>query len=220
MVRHYDYDIVLLDLMLPDMEGYEVLRRMRSSRLDTPVLVMSALTRPQAKVKAFTVGADDVIAKPFDLPELHARMQAIVRRSKGYSQPTLRIGPVQLHLDSRDVTVDGQSVPLTGKEYAILAACRSGVLRHWGGDGVKWSGRAPWWRCVAELVVAAILAAPIEIWPHARRSIDGRRGATWLRSRLPGRTSASCSTPWSRVSTRHGHGRGRATGTDGSQART
>ena len=120
MVRHYDYDIVLLDLMLPDMEGYEVLRRLRSSRLDTPVLVMSGLTRPQAKVKAFTVGADDFISKPFDLSELQARMQAIVRRSKGYSQPTLRVGPVQLRLDSRDVAVNGEPVPLTGKEYAIL----------------------------------------------------------------------------------------------------
>lgn len=120
MVRHYDYDIVLLDLMLPDMEGYEVLRRLRSSRLDTPVLVMSGLTRPQAKVKAFTVGADDFISKPFDLQELQARMQAIVRRSKGYSQPTLRVGPVQLRLDSRDVAVNGEPVSLTGKEYAIL----------------------------------------------------------------------------------------------------
>ena len=120
LVRHYDYDIVLLDLTLPGMEGCEVLRRLRSSRLDTPVLVMSALTRPQAKVKAFSAGADDVITKPFDLSELQARMQAIVRRSKGYSQPTLRVGPVQLQLDSRDVVVDARPVALTGKEYAIL----------------------------------------------------------------------------------------------------
>lgn len=120
LVRHYDYDIVLLDLMLPGMEGCEVLRRLRSSRLDTPVLVMSALTRPQAKVKAFSAGADDVISKPFDLSELQARMQAIIRRSKGYSQPTLRVGLVQLRLDSRDVMVDTRTVALTGKEYAIL----------------------------------------------------------------------------------------------------
>ncbi len=120
LVRRYDYDIVLLDLTLPDMEGYEVLRRLRSSRLDTPVIVMSELTRPQAKVKAFSVGADDFISKPFDLPELMARMQAIVRRSKGYAQPTLRIGPVQLRLDSREVTVNDHPVQLTGKEYAIL----------------------------------------------------------------------------------------------------
>jgi len=120
LVRHYDYDIVLLDLMLPDMDGYEVVRRMRSARVEAPVIVLSGLTRPQAKVKAFSVGADDFLSKPFDDAELLARMQAIMRRSKGYSQPTLRIGAVQLNLDSREVLVSGQPVHLTGKEYAIL----------------------------------------------------------------------------------------------------
>jgi len=120
LVRHYDYDIVLLDLMLPDMDGYEVVRRMRSSRVEAPVIILSGLTRPQAKVKAFGVGADDFISKPFDSTELLARMQAIVRRSKGYSQPTLRVGPLQLNLDSREVLVSGRPVHLTGKEYAIL----------------------------------------------------------------------------------------------------
>ena len=119
-MRHYDYDIVLLDLMLPDMDGYEVVRRMRSSRIEAPVIVLSALTRPQDKVKAFSVGADDFITKPFDSTELLARMKAIVRRSKGYSQPTLRIGAVQLNTENREVLVSGQPVHLTGKEYAML----------------------------------------------------------------------------------------------------
>ena len=120
LVRHYEYDIIVLDLMLPDMDGYEVVRRLRSNRTETPIVILSGLTRPQAKVKAFGVGADDFISKPFDPTELLARMQAIVRRSKGYSQPTLRIGPVQLNLDSREVLVSGAPVHLTGKEYAIL----------------------------------------------------------------------------------------------------
>lgn len=120
MVRRYDYDLILLDLMLPDIEGYEVVRRMRAARLATPVIVLSALCRPQAKVKAFAVGADDFITKPFDHAELIARMQAILRRSKGYSEPTLRVGGLQLNLDSREVSVDGQQIHLTGKEYAIL----------------------------------------------------------------------------------------------------
>ncbi len=120
LVRHYDYDIVVLDLMLPDMDGYEVVRRMRAGRLDTPVLILSGLSRPQAKVKGFGLGADDFITKPFDKAELLARIQAVVRRSKGYSQPTLRIGPLQLNLDSREVSVAGRQVHLTGKEYAIL----------------------------------------------------------------------------------------------------
>jgi two-component system, cell cycle response regulator CtrA len=120
LARHYDYDIVVLDLMLPDIEGFEVVRRMRVSRNDTPVLILSGLTRPQVKVKGLGLGADDFITKPFDKAELMARMQAIVRRSKGFSQPSLRVGPLLLNLDSHEVMVDSTPVHLTGKEYAIL----------------------------------------------------------------------------------------------------
>ena len=120
LVRHYDYDIVVLDLMLPDMEGYDVVRRMRAGRIDVPVLILSGLSRPQAKVKGLGAGADDFITKPFDKAELIARMQAIVRRSKGFSQPSLRVGNLKLNLDSREVLVGDQPVHLTGKEYAIL----------------------------------------------------------------------------------------------------
>jgi len=120
LARHYDYDVVILDLMLPDMEGYEVVRRMRAARIETPVLIVSGLSRPQAKVKGLGMGADDFITKPFDKAELLARMQAVVRRSKGFSQPTLRVGSLVLNLDSRDVMVEGRPVHLTGKEYAIL----------------------------------------------------------------------------------------------------
>ena len=120
LARHYDYDIVVLDLMLPDIEGFEVVRRMRISRNDTPVLILSGLSRPQVKVKGLGLGADDFITKPFDKAELLDRMQAIVRRSKGFSQPSLRVGPLLLNLDSHEVAVDGQAVHLTGKEYAIL----------------------------------------------------------------------------------------------------
>jgi two-component system, cell cycle response regulator CtrA len=120
LVRHYDYDIVVLDLMLPDIEGYDVLRRMRSARIEVPVLILSGLTRPQAKVKALALGADDFLTKPFDRAELLARMQAVVRRAKGFSRSVLQIGSMQLNLESREVTVAGQLVHLTGKEYAIL----------------------------------------------------------------------------------------------------
>jgi two-component system, cell cycle response regulator CtrA len=120
LARHYEYDVVLLDLMLPDIDGYEVVRRMRVARNDTPVLILSGLSRPQAKVKGLGLGADDFITKPFDKGELLARMQAVVRRSKGFSKPLLRIGPLELNLDSREVMVEGAIVHLTGKEYAIL----------------------------------------------------------------------------------------------------
>jgi two-component system cell cycle response regulator CtrA len=93
---------------------------MRSSRNETLVLILSGLSRPQAKVKGLGLGADDFISKPFDKAELLARMQALVRRSKGYSQPSLRVGSLLLNLGSHEVAVDDQPVHLTGKEYAIL----------------------------------------------------------------------------------------------------
>ena len=120
LARHYDYDVVLTDFALTDMDGYELVRRMRAARIDTPVIIQAEQVRPQARVKAFGIGADDFITKPCDHNELFARMQAIVRRSKGYSQPSLRCGVLQLNLDSREVLVSGQPVHLTGKEYAIL----------------------------------------------------------------------------------------------------
>jgi two-component system cell cycle response regulator CtrA len=105
LLRHYEYDIILLDLALPDIDGFEVVRRLRVSRNDTPVMVLSGLTMAQARVKALSLGADDFITKPYDKAELLARMQAIVRRSKGFSQPTVRLGRLELNLDRREVTV-------------------------------------------------------------------------------------------------------------------
>jgi two-component system cell cycle response regulator CtrA len=120
MVRHYEYDAVVLDLTLPDMDGYDVLRRMRTAQTHAPVLVVTGSSQPHAKVRAFSLGADDVMTKPFDNDELAARIQAIVRRSKGHSQPGLQLGPIHLNLDTREVTVEGQPVQLTPKEYLIL----------------------------------------------------------------------------------------------------
>jgi len=130
LARLYDYDIVILDIMLPDMEGYEVVRRLRASRIETPVMILSGLTRPQAKIRGFCMGADDYITKPFDQNELVARIQAIVRRAKGFSQPTLTVGPLTLNLGSREVLVAGRNVHLTGKEYAVLEllTLRKGVV--------------------------------------------------------------------------------------------
>lgn len=130
LARLYDYDLVVLDLMLPDIEGYEVVRRMRAARIETPVLILSGLTRPQAKIRGFGMGADDYITKPFDQQELVARIQAIVRRAKGFSQATLTVGSLSLNLGSREVLVDGQSVHLTAKEYAVLEllTLRKGIV--------------------------------------------------------------------------------------------
>ena len=118
--RLCDFDMVLLAATLPDMEGYDVVRRLRAARLATPVLLLSDTAAPQAKIKGFAAGADDVIAKPFDTQELVARIQAVVRRAKGFAQPNLTVGELTLNLGSCEATVAGTPVHLTGKEYAIL----------------------------------------------------------------------------------------------------
>jgi two-component system cell cycle response regulator CtrA len=116
----YDYDIVILDLMLPDMDGYEVLRRLRAARVGTPVLILSGLAEPDNKIKGLGYGADDYLTKPFDRGELIARVNAIVRRSKGHAESVIRTGKLVVNLDARTVEVDGEAVHLTGKEYGIL----------------------------------------------------------------------------------------------------
>ncbi|WP_119459850.1 response regulator transcription factor CtrA [Rhodospirillaceae bacterium SYSU D60014] len=116
----YDYDIILLDLMLPDIDGYEVLRRLRAARVNTPILILSGLNELDNKLKGLGFGADDYLTKPFDKRELIARIQAIVRRSKGHSDSVIRTGKLAVNLDARTVEVEGQPLHLTGKEYGIL----------------------------------------------------------------------------------------------------
>ena len=116
----YDYDIIILDLMLPDIDGYEVLRRLRSSRVNTPILILSGLSELDNKIKGLGFGADDYLTKPFDRRELLARIQAIVRRSKGHSESVIKTGKLTVNLDTRTVEVENQPLHLTGKEYGIL----------------------------------------------------------------------------------------------------
>ncbi|MBL8660884.1 MAG: response regulator transcription factor [Rhodospirillales bacterium] len=120
IAKLYDYDIILLDLMLPDMDGMELLRRLRHARVATPVLILSGLGQPENKVRGLGGGADDYLTKPFDRGELIARIHAIVRRSKGHAEPTIRTGKVTLNLAARTVDVEGRPLHLTGKEYGIL----------------------------------------------------------------------------------------------------
>ena len=116
----YDYDIIVLDLVLPDIDGYEVLRRLRDARVETPILILSGLSELDNKVKGLGFGADDYLTKPFEKRELIARIQAIVRRSKGHAQSSIRTGRLSVNLESQTVEVDGKALHLTGKEYGIL----------------------------------------------------------------------------------------------------
>jgi len=128
--RIYEYDIILLDLMLPDIDGYQVLLRLRSAKVKTPILILSGLSSVEQKIKGLGFGADDYLTKPFNKGELIARIQAIVRRSKGYSESVVRFDKVSINLDTRTVDVSGKQVHLTNKEYAILEllAMRKGTV--------------------------------------------------------------------------------------------
>jgi two-component system cell cycle response regulator CtrA len=120
LAKLYDYDLILLDLNLPDMSGHEVLRQIRLARIDTPILILSGSDDTESKLKGFGFGADDYLTKPFHRDELVARIHAIIRRSKGHSQSTIRTGRVIVNLDAKTVDVDGKPVHLTGKEYQML----------------------------------------------------------------------------------------------------
>jgi two-component system cell cycle response regulator CtrA len=116
----YDYDIILLDLNLPDMSGFEVLRSLRVSKVKTPILILTGLSSIEDKVKGLGFGADDYLTKPFHKNELVARIHAIVRRSKGHAQSVIQTGDLVVNLDTKTANLNGTPVHLTGKEYQML----------------------------------------------------------------------------------------------------
>jgi two-component system cell cycle response regulator CtrA len=120
LVKLYDFDIAILDLRLPDIDGGEVVRRMRAANVATPVLMLSGVDDRQEKVRGLTCGADDYLTKPFDKAELIARLQAIVRRSKGHAASVIRTGRMTIDLGARTVEIDGKPLSVTPKEYSIL----------------------------------------------------------------------------------------------------
>ena len=120
LAKLYDYDLILLDLNLPDMSGHEVLRQIRQARVETPSLILSGADDTENKLKGFGFGADDYLTKPFHREELVARIHAIIRRSKGHSQSVIKTGLVSVNLDAKTVEAEGKTVHLTGKEYQML----------------------------------------------------------------------------------------------------
>jgi len=120
LAKLYDYDLILLDLNLPDMNGHEVLRQLRRARVDTPILILSGNDDADNKIRGFGFGADDYLTKPFHREELIARIHAIIRRSKGHAQSVITTGRVLVNLDAKTVEADGVPVHLTGKEYQML----------------------------------------------------------------------------------------------------
>jgi two-component system, cell cycle response regulator CtrA len=120
LAKLYDFDIIVLDLRLPDVDGYEVVRRLRGAKVQTPVLILSGRSDPTDKVRGLVGGADDYLTKPFNKAELVARIHAIVRRSKGHAESIIRTGKLVVNMDARSVDVEGKRLHVTGKEYSIL----------------------------------------------------------------------------------------------------
>lgn len=116
----YEYDLIILDLMLPDIDGHQVLKRLRAASVMTPVLILSGLKDIEDKVKSLGFGADDYITKPFNKSELMARIHAIIRRAHGHPESIIRTGRLSINLRQHTVFVDDRIIHLTGKEYAIL----------------------------------------------------------------------------------------------------
>jgi two-component system, cell cycle response regulator CtrA len=119
-LRLYEYDIVLLDLDLPDITGHELIRRMRAAGMMVPVLAFSDVVSTRVRVQALDLGADDFLSGPCDMDELLARMRAVVRRMLGHTNSSLRFGNVEINMNSRDVRVNGTRLSLSRREYSVL----------------------------------------------------------------------------------------------------
>lgn len=120
LIKLYEYDLIILDLILPDIPGIEILKQIRQQRINTPVLILSALNKIEEKVKCFNAGADDYLTKPYERIELIARIKAIIRRAHGISDAVIHIGKMKIDMNTKTVYIADKLVPLTTKEYALL----------------------------------------------------------------------------------------------------
>src|SRR5580658_2220452 len=117
----YDYDLILLDLSLPDMSGLEVLRALRVAKISTPIMILSGTLEVNTKIRGLSTGADDYMTKPFDKGELIARVHALIRRSQGHAQSLIKTGDFTINLSGKTVeAANGERIRLTSKEYQML----------------------------------------------------------------------------------------------------
>jgi DNA-binding response OmpR family regulator len=120
MAETFTYDAIILDIMLPEVDGFTILDRLRSKKIDTPILVLTARGEIEDRVKGLNTGADDYIVKPFEFSELLARLKAIIRRGKGKASPVITVDDLTIDTNSRTVKRSGRQIRLSAKEYSIL----------------------------------------------------------------------------------------------------
>jgi two-component system OmpR family response regulator len=117
---NWDYDLVVLDVMLPKLDGWELIQRLRQAGKKMPVIMLTARDRLDDRIKGLNCGADDYMVKPFEMEELTARIRAALRRSHGEPNPVLNVGPIQLNTATRTAFLKGELIVLTAREYALL----------------------------------------------------------------------------------------------------
>lgn len=117
--ENYDYDAVVLDVMLPKLDGWEILSRLRKAK-KTPVLMLTARDQSRDRVRGLDTGADDYVVKPFDLPELFARLRALIRRTTNKTTNFIEIGEVKIDMAARNVSLADKPVELTAREYSLV----------------------------------------------------------------------------------------------------
>jgi DNA-binding response OmpR family regulator len=159
LARSHDYDVVILDIMLPGLDGLSVLRRLRSDGKNLHVLILTARDTVDDRVKGLRAGADDYLVKPFAFDELLARIEALVRRRHGVKSPRVAIGPIEIDSGSRTVYRDGKPIPLTPREYSIieyLAARRGRVVSRTEIEAHIYDGRAEPMSNVIDSAICAI----------------------------------------------------------------
>lgn len=121
MAKQYIYDLIILDLMLPEMSGYEVLKKLRDNKVLTPVLILTAKDALADKIRGFNYGADDYLIKPFEREELLARIEAIIRRTNGsYKEDTVQFKDMKLNIKNRKAFINDEEIILQGKQFDIL----------------------------------------------------------------------------------------------------
>jgi two-component system OmpR family response regulator len=119
-VTTQNYDVVVLDLGLPDLDGLDVLRRLRAARKHVPVLILTARDAVPDRVRGLDLGADDYLVKPVELPELEARMRAVVRRARGAADDNVRVGRLELDTGGQRVMLGGKALELSSREFRVL----------------------------------------------------------------------------------------------------